>query len=128
MNLRHLLGVATFVAAAACAADEGRPGDATWAPVWEGWRDSIPAAEVFVDRGEGLCDPLVGQLRSSRGELIPTPTEGLDAAVHAWITHAQSIAFDCPTDDPEMLRDRLHDLGVLAAEIDAGLAADELDP
>lgn len=71
-----------------------------------------------------MCDPLVGQLRSSREELLPTPTESLDAVVHAWLTAAESVAFDCPSDDPDMLRDRLHEVAVLAAEIDAGLAAD----
>lgn len=128
MNLRRLLVVATLVAAAACGTDDLRPGDTAWAPVWGRWRDSVPAAEAFVDQGQVLCNELVGQLRSGRQELLPTPTEGLDAAVHAWITSAESIAFDCPTDDSTMLRDRLHDLDVLVAEIDAGLAADQNTP
>lgn len=129
MTLPRLLVVAAVVvAAAACDAEEGRPSDAAWAPVWERWRDEIPTAEVFIDRGEGLCDPLVGELRSSRQELLPTPIEALDAAVHAWITDAESVTFDCPTDDAELLRDRLHELDVLAAEIDAGLQADQYDP
>lgn len=128
VKLRRLLAVATIVAVGACGTNEGRPGDAAWSPVWERWRDSVPAAQAFIDRGEALCDPLVGELRSSRQELLPTPTEGLDAAVHAWITHAESITFDCPADDPETLRDRLHELDVLASEIDAGLATDQDDP
>lgn len=124
---RLVLVVAVLVevlVAAACGGDGDRPTDAAWEPVWARWRDSVPAAEVFLDGGEALCDPLVGELRSSRQELLPTPTGALDAAVHAWITHAESVAFDCPTDDPALLRDRLHDLGVLTAEVDAGLTAD----
>lgn len=124
MTALRLLVAAAVLAAAACGGDEDRPSDDAWKPVWTGWRDAVPEAEVFLERGEAICDPLVGELRSSRPELLPTPTEGLDAVVHAWITHAESVAFDCPTDEPALLRDRLHDLDVIAAEIDAGLAAD----
>jgi hypothetical protein len=128
VRCRRLVVAAALLAVASCGTQDDRPNDTAWEPVWERWRDSFPAAEAFVDQGQVLCDELVGQLRSGRQELLPTPSEGLDAAVHAWIAHAQSLAFDCPTDASNMLRDRLHDLNVLAAEIDAGLIADEETP
>lgn len=88
----------------------------------------MSTAEAFVDQGRVLCDELVGQLRSGREDLLRTPSEGLDAAVRAWISHAQSLAFNCPTDESTILRDRLHDLDMLVAEIDAGLAVDQKTP
>lgn len=123
MKFRRLLVAVTVVAAAACGTDDGRPDDAAWAPVWETQRDSVPSAAVFLDQGPGLCSELVGRLRSGRQDLLPTPIEELDAAVRAWINHAESIAFDCPISDPDMLRDRLRGLDVLTAEVDAGLIA-----
>lgn len=128
MRSRRLFLAATLVVAVACGTEDGRPSDTAWEPVWEKWRDSVPAAEAFVDQGQVLCNELVGQLRVGRQDLLPTPSEGLDAAVHSWITHAQSLAFDCPTDDAEILRNELHDLNVLVAEIDAGLIADQETP
>lgn len=123
MKFRRLLIAATVIVAAACGTDEGRPDETAWAPVWETQRDSVPAPEVFLDQGQVLCSELVGRLRSGREELLPTPIEELDAAVSSWVSHAESIAFDCPTSDPDMLRDRLRGLDVLVAEIDAGLVA-----
>jgi len=125
VRLRPLLVAVTIVAAAACGTDDARPDDAVWAPVWQAQRDSVPAAEVFLDQGQVLCSDLVGQLHAGREELLPTPVEELDAAVRDWVSHAESIAFDCPTNDPDRLRDRLHGLDVLAAEVEAGLAADQ---
>ena len=130
MTLRFLLAAVTvsLVIVTACGSGDGRPSDEAWGAVWRAQRDSVPEAGVFVDRGEDLCGELVGDLRSGREDLLPTPTEGLDDPVHAWLSHAESIAFDCPVDDPDRLRERLHDLDILAAEVDAGLAADAETP
>ena len=125
MNLRPVLAaVALTVFVAGCDSGDGRPSDEAWGVVWEVQRASVPAAGGFIDRGEDLCGELVGDLRSARKDLLPTPIEALDGPVDAWLSHAESIAFDCPTDDPDRLRGRLHELDVLAAEVDAGLVAD----
>lgn len=50
-------------------------------------------------------------------------TAALDDSVPAWINHAETIAFEYPRDRAE-LANRMDVLAVLAAEIDAGLAAD----
>ena len=83
----------------------------------------MPDADTILAGGADLCGDLVGQFRVEFPDLTPTPTEALDAAVDAWIGHAESIVFDCP-DDRSDLSERLDELDVLAAEIDAGLAAD----
>lgn len=118
-----LVVVVTIVAAVGCS-DDDRPSDSAWTEVWVAQRDSVPGADAFIEGGEEMCSDLLGDLRVGREELLPTPADSLDDAVHAWIDHAESIAFECP-DDPEELDEGLHDLDVIAAEVDAGLAADE---
>lgn len=118
---RHLTAIGVLLLAGACGDD--RPSDAEWRAVWDEERDALPAADALLTGGEELCGDLLGRLRVDLPALLPTPTEALDDAVEAWIRHAESIAFDCP-DDRDDLDERLDELDVLAAEIDAGLAAD----
>ncbi len=119
-----VLGGWTLVLLAGCGGGADRPSDETWQRTWDSERQLVPDAETVLAGGQDLCDDLVGQLRVSLPELIPTPTEALDDAVRAWINHAETIAFECRTERSE-LESQLDTLEVLAAEIDAGLAADE---
>ena len=118
-----LLGAVTSILLAGCGAGGDRPSDAAWKVIWERDRLLVPDADTIIAGGVDLCGDLVGQFRVEFPELTPTPTEGLDAAVEAWVGHAESIVFDCPHDRSD-LEERLGELDVLAAEIDAGLAAD----
>jgi hypothetical protein len=118
-----LIGVLAPLALSACS-DEDRPTDGEWEQLWLGERDEFPSAETFLAGGQEFCDRLLGELRVDLPALLPTPAEGLDDAVDSWVKHAESIAFDCPSDRDE-LDDRLETLTILAAEVDAGLAADE---
>jgi hypothetical protein len=105
-----------------CAND--RPTDAAWQMTWQRERTVVPDAAAFLAGGRQLCDGLVAELKSTRDELDPTPTEALDDAVDAWVSHAETLAFEC-TQDTDLVASRMNQLDVLAAEIDAGLAADE---
>jgi hypothetical protein len=105
----------------ACGTD--RPGTVAWGEEWEAERAIVPTADEFLAGGRPLCDELVGQLRVTAGELVPTPAEALDGAVEAWVDHAESIAFECDL-DRDTLVERLRELDVLASEIDAGLVAE----
>lgn len=116
-----IVATALLVVVAGCGED--RPDDAAWAELWAAERDAVPDAEAIVEGGEEFCGPLVGELRADLDVLFPTPTEALDAAVDAWRDHAESLVFDCP-DDPDEVERRLDEIAVLAAEVDAGLAAD----
>lgn len=117
--------VASLLGSAACGSDgDDRPTDEAWAPVWATERDRVPDAAALVAGGEDLCGELTGELRSARERLLPTPTEALDDTVRKWTTDAVSLTFDCPVGDEEELDERLDDLAVLSAEIDAGLAVD----
>lgn len=114
------LGLAAL-AVASCADD--RPSDEEWAATWLDEQAALPDADTLLAGGQPMCDELVGELRSSLDRLTPTPTEALDDAVRAWVDHAHTIVFECP-EDPDDLAARLAELDVLAAEIDAGFAAD----
>lgn len=107
---------------AACGGDE-RPTDAAWRSTWVARRALVPSADAIVAGGEDLCGDLVGRYRVELPALFPTPDEALDGVVREWSSQAESLVFDCPDDRAE-IDERLLDLDVVAAEIDAGLAAD----
>lgn len=113
-----LLGAALVLSS--CAGD--RPAVADWRDTWQQERATVPDESVLRDGGQELCDDLVGRLRSTRDTLTPTPTELLDDAVDAWISHAETLVFECTLDE-DLLAAKLRELDVLAAEVDAGLAA-----
>lgn len=108
------------LALVACGGDD-RPSAADWADAWEREQALVPSADELSDGGQPLCDELIGELRGSLNRLTPTPTEALDDAVKAWADHADSLVFECPEGD--RLAERHERLDVLAAEVDAGLAA-----
>lgn len=123
---RRLAVATVLLLVASCGDNDGRPSDRAWQSTWESRRQLVPDAATFVDGGREVCDNLLGEFRVQMPELLPTPTEALDDAVHAWIDHAESLVFECP-DDRMALNDRIDVLDVLAAEIDAGLQADPSD-
>ena len=117
-----MLVVLVFVAA--CGSDSSCPSDESWRAGWESQQALVPTADDLLAGGSDLCGELVGEFRSSRDELLPTPTEALDAAVETWIADVEGMVFDCSS-DRAILEDQLVALDVLVAEIDAGLIADE---
>ncbi len=126
-SARWIVTVASITAAAvtvaACGGDD-RPTDAAWAAEWEREQSIAPTEADLLEGGRERCDELVGRFREVLPRLTPTPTEALDDAVEAWVHHAEALVFDCP-DDPVEVERRLDELAVLAAEVDAGLAADQ---
>lgn len=112
--------VAMAMLLGACADD--RPTTSEWTRTWEAARAGMPSFDTLLSGGRDRCDELVGELRATKDRLEPAPSEALDAAVDAWLDHAEGIAFDCPG-DPAQLTERYAELDVLAAEVDAGLAA-----
>ena len=117
------VGVATLLALVVACGGSDRPSDDAWRETWERQRILVPDADTIVAGGAEFCGELVGELRVELAELRPTPTEALDDPVDDWIAHAENIAFDCP-DDRADLANRLRTLDLIAAEIEAGLAAD----
>jgi hypothetical protein len=120
--VRRIVALSVVALIAGCGGDD-RPSDADWAIEWEREQALVPSAAELADGGRPLCDELVGEYRESMTRLTPTPSETLDDAVEAWVDHAESIVFECPA-EPAAIEQRLGELDVLAAEIDAGLDAD----
>lgn len=118
-----LICVALVVFLSACGGGSERPSDSAWQDTWDRQRAAIPDADTIMAGGIELCAELLGDLRISLPELRPTPTEALDGPVAAWVAHVETIAFECPQDEPE-LAEQLRTLDLLTAEIEAGLAAD----
>lgn len=120
---RFAIAVVVF-ALASCTSDADEPADAAWLPVWEAERALVDDIAADVASGDERCNELLGDLRASRETLLPTPNEVLDESVESWLALAESLAFDCPSDADEVV-ERVHDLEVLRAEIDAGVVADQ---
>lgn len=120
---RIVSSVVAALALASCGDD--RPSLPEWTSTWETRKAMVPTADELLAGGTALCDELVGRYREELSDLVPTPTEGLDSAVDDWRSHAETIVFEC-SDDPDELDAQMSELGVLTAEVDAGLDA-ELD-
>jgi hypothetical protein len=120
--VRRVAALSVLALIVGCGGDD-RPSDADWATEWEREQALVPTSAELVEGGRTLCDELVGEYRASMTRLTPTPSETLDDAVGAWVDHAESTVFECPQ-DPAMIDQRLDELDVLAAEVDAGLDAD----
>jgi hypothetical protein len=107
---------------AACGGDD-RPTATSWRGVWESRQALVPTADAISDGGQDLCGERLGLFRAEMPKLLPTPAEELDSAVGEWVSHAETMVFECPT-DPADLAERFEILDVLAAEVDAGLIAE----
>jgi hypothetical protein len=111
-----------LVAITACGGDD-RPSDAAWRDLWVSRQALVPTPAEILAGGQDLCGDRVGVFRTEMPALLPSPADELDSAVEVWIAHAETIVFECPLDADE-LATRFDQLDVLAAEVDAGLAAE----
>lgn len=115
---RALLSAAAVFGLIACGGDD-RPSLAGWEIEWRAIEAQVPTEVAALD--QAACEQLLGDLRTTREEVVPTPVEALDAAVTEWIDVAEALAFDCEQHpDPAAA---VEELRVLAAEIDAGVEA-----
>lgn len=101
-----------------------RPELRAWRASWEQVRALVPSEREF---GSGdakpRCTALLAGIHEGYAALLPTPDQGLDAAVDAWLQRAEGLAFECPADPAqrEALQTAFSELAVLEAEIEAGL-------
>ena len=120
---RRSLVTTWLMVATVVACGNARPDIATWRDVWESRQSLVPTADAIVDGGQDFCGERLGVFRTDMPALLPTPADELDGAVEEWIAHAETIVFECPTDLAD-LTSRFETLDVLAAEVDAGVAAE----
>ncbi len=115
-SVRRLGACLAVVVLLACGSTD-RPTTAEWSDTWVVARGLLPDEPTFRAGGEDLCGGLLGDLRSSREELFPTPSEAVDDLVDQWAILAEGVSLDCPHDE-EDLGSRLAAIGDLTEEID----------
>jgi hypothetical protein len=123
VNARWVLTPALLAATVLSGCGEDRPEETAWTADWEAAQALVPSDDELIAGGRPLCDELIGELRETLPVLTPAPDKALDDSVDAWSDEAETIVFDCDL-EPELLSERLDELDVLAAAVDAGLAAE----
>lgn len=121
-------GLATLLvlAFAGCGSSD-RPSVAEWQPLWDGIVQGIPTlAELGQPEDLTVCADGLGFVRSTQGELFPTPDPAIDEAVREWVSVAEDAFFECPPSSnriPDMAF-AYGQLTRLEAEVAAALAID----
>lgn len=97
-------GLARWVAAVlaialitgACS-DTSRPDVGEWRTDWLGVVEALPdLAELSGDASKDLCADALAMLRSTSGDLLPTPDLAIDDTVRSWVELAEDAFFECP--------------------------------
>jgi hypothetical protein len=118
-------GVALLLALVACGTS--RPLADEWSPLWRDLTSAIPtSAELGDPPSEAVCRDALGMLRSSRGDLFPTPDRAIDDAFNEWVSLAEDAFFECPPSSRAVpdFSAAYEQLARLEAEIEAALAFD----
>ncbi len=130
-KVRSLVVVVILLAAAVlilvAQSGPGRPIASDWASTWDRAVTAMPTSEDLGDPPDrNLCSHALGELRSIRPDLIPTPDPALDAAVDEWMRVAEDALFECPPASGELpsLASAFDELVRLQAAIDVVLDID----
>ena len=105
----------------ACEDGDDRPGPVAWGRAWEQTQAVIPEAPAFEDHPADLCGEILGEVRARSEEMLPSPSEKVDAAFHDWVERAETIGLDC-TENTADFGEQLAELGALARRVDVALA------
>ena len=92
--------------------------------MWDRTVAGFPTIEELGDPPDrDVCGAALVELRSSSGDLQPTPDRGLDEPVRSWVELAEEIVFDCPPSSSIVpsLEFAYRELALIEAEIDAAL-------
>lgn len=118
--------VALVLTVAACSGTT-RPSVAEWEPGWMTAVEAMPSLERLGDPPDrDTCSQMLGLLRSSAPEIVPTPDPVLDATVKTWLSVAEDAMYECPPTSAEVpsLNVAYDELARLKAEIDVVLEID----
>lgn len=104
-----------------------RPSVAEWQPGWDAITDGIPSASEVGDPPDtSVCRAGLVLVRTSQGDLFPTPDRAIDETVTQWVSVAEDAFFECPPSS-SAIPDMAFAYGQLArleAEVAAVLAID----
>ena len=107
-----------------------RPSVAEWQPAWEGIVGDVRSISATGQPPDhSTCNHVLGNLRSSRGQLFPTPDPAIDNTVTEWLRVAEHAMFECPTSTEEIpdMTDSYAELVRLEAEVEVVLAIDSAE-
>lgn len=125
--LRALVLTGLMLALLSACSDDSRPTVAEWEPVWVSVVDTFPsAAELGQPPDHKVCSESLGVLRSTSGDLSPTPDLAIDDVVTDWLRIAENTLYECPPANQEVpnLDYAYGELSRLQAEVDVVLAID----
>lgn len=128
---RHVIVVGAWlvllaVSLASCTPQ--RPSREEWRESWESVQEAVPPAEELPRPPDhDTCSEVLGELRERADELSPAPDRIIHDAAQAWVSHAESLFFDCFDDgEPEQrIEEGYATLERLRAEVEAVLAPSE---
>lgn len=101
--LRVLALTGLMLALLVACSDDSRPSVAEWEPVWASVVDAFPsAAELGQPPDHKVCSQSLGVLRSTSGDLFPTPDLAIDDVVTDWVRIAENMLFECPPANQEV--------------------------
>lgn len=125
--LRALALTGLMLTLLAACSDDSRPSVSEWQPTWEAVVDAFPsAAELGQPPDHTVCSQALGVLRSTSGDLTPTPDLAIDDVVTDWVRIAENTLFECPPANQEVpdLEYAYGELSRLQAEVDVVLDID----
>lgn len=112
---------------ASCTSSE-RPSRDQWRGSWEGVQEVVPPADgLSRPPDHEVCSDVLGELRERGSGLTPAPDDIIDEAAQAWLSHAESLFFECFQDgDPEeRIEEGYATMERLASEVEAVLDSAE---
>ena len=81
---------------AACGGED-RPAVADWQPAWEAMVARMPTAQELGEPPDrSVCSDALGDMRSTRASLFPTPDAAMEPVVREWVRIAEDALFECP--------------------------------
>jgi hypothetical protein len=126
---RVLLVAIVAVLAVGCSSAE-RPSVTEWQPTWDRIVGSFPTIDELGDPPDTtICNETLVALRTTSGDLQPTPDRALDDPVRSWVELAEEIVFDCPPGSSAIpsLEYAYDELTLLEAEVDGALSVEPAD-
>jgi hypothetical protein len=109
---------------------ESRPSVEEWHPTWEAVVGSFPSASTLgTPPDHAVCSHALGVLRSTSGDLSPTPDLAIDDVVAEWLQIAENALYECPPSSQTIpsLEYAYGELARLQAEVDVVLVIDAGD-
>lgn len=113
-RIRALVVTAILAIIFTACGGEDRPSLDEWQPAWDRIVELMPTATELGDPPDrAMCSEVLGEIRTARAELFPTPDAAIEAVVRDWVSAAEDALFECPPSSSD-----LPDLDAVYARLD----------